>query len=169
MSAKTRQQRILRHHDDDKPDDRQRIAGKRGDEEIEHVARRLGDKRLAGDEFGRMRAAVIDDLHPQHLVEDAPLDVGDNAVADPRKRDLLPIGRKALNRVDDHDRRGDFPHRREAAPDEDLVDDLADDPGRQRGRERDQAHHREGEKITLPVLCALDRSGAGAGSRSRAS
>ena len=139
------------------------VAGERGDEEVEDVARRLGDERLAGDEFGRMRAAVIADLHPQHLVEDALLDVGDDAVADPRQDDLLAIGRKALDRVNGHDRRRDFPHGLEVAADEDLVDDLADDPRRQRGGEGDQAHHREGEDIALPVLGALIESGAGAG------
>ena len=155
MSAKTRQQRVLRHHDNNEPDDGQGVAGQRGDEEVEHVARRLGDERLAGDEFGRMLATVVSDLHPQHLVEDAPLDVGDDAVADPRQDDLLPVGREALDRVNDHDRPGDFPHRRETAADEHLIDDLADDPGRQRGGERNQAHHRKGEGVALPVLEAL--------------
>ena len=65
---------------------------------------------------------------------------------------LLSVGRKALDRVNDDDRRRDFPDRREVAADEDLVDDLADDPGGKRGRERDQAHHRKGEDIALPVL-----------------
>src|SRR6516164_2361676 len=83
---------ILRHHDDDEPDDRQHVAGKGGDEEIEHAARGLGDERLASDEFGRMRAGIVAHLHPQHLVEDAPLHVGDDAVADPRHGDLLAIG-----------------------------------------------------------------------------
>ena len=150
-----RQQRVLRHHHDDEADDRQRVAGERGDEKVEHAARRLGDERLAGDEFGRMRPAVIADLHPQHLVEDAPLDVGDDAVADLRQDDLLPVGREALDRVDGDDRRGDLPDRLEITADEDLVDDLADDPGRKRGRQRDEAHHRKGESVALPVLEAL--------------
>ena len=150
-----RQQGILRHHDDDEPDDRQRVARKCGDEKVEHAARRLGDEGLTGDEYGRMRLAVIADLHPQHLVEHAPLDVGDNAVADPRHDDLLSVGRQALDRVDDHDRDRDLPHRLEIAADEDLVDDLADDPGGHRGRQRDQAHHRNPEGVALPVLGAL--------------
>ena len=81
-----RKQRILRHHDDDEPDNRQRVARKCRDQKVEHGARRLGDEGLTGDEYGRMRLAVIADLHPQHLVEHALLDVGDNAVADPRQR-----------------------------------------------------------------------------------
>ena len=150
-----RQQRILRHHHDDEPDDGQRVAGKRGDDEVENAARRLGDEGLAGDELGRMRSAVIADLHSEHLVEDAPLHVRDDVVADPRHDDLLAVGRKALDRVNRHDRRRDFPDRAQVATDEDLVDDPADDPCRQRRRERDQAHHREGEEIALPMLEAL--------------
>ena len=163
-----REQRVLRHHHDDEPDDRQRVARERRDEEVEHAARRLGDEGLAGDEFGRMRPAVVADLHPQHLVEDAPLDVGDDAVADPRQDDLLAVGRKALDRVDDHDRRRDLPDRLQIAADEDLVDDPADDPRRQRGGQRDQAHHREREERSPSSAWRPDRSGADAGARSRA-
>ena len=126
--------------------------------EIEDGARRLGDERLPGDEFGRVGAAVVDDLHPQHLVENAPLDVGDDAVGDPRQHDLLAIGREALDRVDRHDRRGDFPDGLQASADEDLVDDLADDPGGEGGGRGDQRHHREGEGVALPVLGALIES-----------
>src|ERR1700722_9781408 len=60
---------ILRHHDEDEPDDRQCVARKCGDQKVEHGARRLGDEGLTGDEHGRMRLAVIAHLHPQHLVE----------------------------------------------------------------------------------------------------
>ena len=102
-----------------------------------------------------MRAAIVADLHPQHLVEDAHLDVGDDRVADPRHDDLLAIGRKTLDRIDYDDRRRDFPHRGQVAADEDLIDDPPDDPRRQRRRERDHAHHRECEQIALPMLDAL--------------
>ncbi len=150
-----RKQRILRHHDDDEPDDRQCVARKCGDQKVEHGARRLGDEGLTGDEHGRMRLAVIAHLHPQHLVEHALLDVGDNTVADLRHHNLLSVGRKALHCVNDDNRRRDFPHRRKAAADENLVDDLADNPGGKRGRKRDEGHHRKREGVALPVLEAL--------------
>ena len=105
--------------------------------------------------IGRMRAAVIGDLHPQHLVEDAPLDVGDNAVADPRQDDLLPVGRKALDGVDDDDRRGDFPHRRKLRPTKISLTILPMIQAESAVVQRDQAHHRESEGVALPVLGAL--------------
>ena len=102
-----------------------------------------------------MRAAVVADLHPQHLVEDALLDIRNNAVCDHRQGHLLAVGRQPLDRVDGYDRRGDLPDRLEVAADEDLVDDPADDPGRERGGHGDQGHHRKGEGVALPVLGAL--------------
>ena len=108
-----RQQGILRHHHDDEADNRQGVAREGRDEEVENAARRLRDESLPRDEFGRMGAAVVADLHPQHLVEDALLDIGDNIVGDPRQDHLLAVGRQSLDRVDGHDRRGDLPDRLE--------------------------------------------------------
>ena len=82
-SARRARAAALRHHDDDETDNGQRVARERGDEEIESVAGRLRDEGLAGDEFGRMRAAVVSDLHSQHLVENAPLNTRHDAVGDP--------------------------------------------------------------------------------------
>ena len=155
IRAKERKQRVLRHHHDHQPDDGQRVARERGDQQVEDAARRLGDEALPGDEFGRMGAAVVADLHPEHLVEDALLDVGDDPVRHPRQHHLLAVGRRALDRVDRDDRRRDLPHRVHVPADEDLVDDPADDPGRQRRSDRDQGHHPEGEQVALPVLGAL--------------
>ena len=155
ISAKTRKQGVLRHHHDHQTHDGQGVARQRGDEEIEDGARRLGDESLSGDEFGRVRAAVIADLHPEHLVEDALLNVGDDAVRDPRQHHLLAVGRRSLDRIDRHDRRRDLPDGLQVPADEDLVDDLADDPGGERRGEGDQAHHREGKDVALPVLGAL--------------
>ena len=152
ISARIDSTGSCRHHHDDQPDDGQRIARKSGDEDVEHAARRLRDERLAGDEFRGMRPAVIADLHPQHLVEDLPLDVGDDGVADPRHDNLLAVGGHALDRIDDHDRGRDLRQRRQVAADKDLIDDPPDDPGRERSRGRDHAHHREGEEIPFPVL-----------------
>ena len=81
-----REQRVAHDHDDDQADEGQQVAPDRRDEQVERGARRLGDERLAGDEFGRMALGVRGDLHPQHLVEDALLDVGDDGVGDPRQR-----------------------------------------------------------------------------------
>ena len=136
-----REHRVLRHHHDHEADDGQGVARQGRDQQVEGVARRLGDERLPRDELRRMRLAVIGDIHPQHLVEDARLDVGDDAVGDPRQRHLLAVGGEALDGVDGDDRRGDLPDSAELVRDEDLVDDLSDDPGRQRGRQGDQAHH----------------------------
>ena len=151
----SRKQGVLRHHHDHQPDDGQDIARQRGDEKIEDAAGRLGDEALSGNEFRGVGAAVVTDLHPQHLVEDALLNAGDDAVGDPRQHHLLAVGRSALDRVDRHDRRGDLPDGVQVSPDEDLVDDLADDPGGQRRGDGDQAHHREGEEVALPVLGSL--------------
>ena len=107
-----------------------------------------------------MGAAVVTDLHPQHLVENAALNVGDDTVGHSRQHHLLAVGRQALDRVNGHDRCGDLPNRLEIAADEDLVDNLADDPGRERRGHRDQPHHRKGEEIALPVLGALIREEA---------
>ena len=150
-----REQGVLRHHHDHEPDDGQRVARQRRDEEVEDAARRLGDEALPGDEFGRVGAAVVADLHPEHLVEDAGLNVGDDPVGDPRQHHLLAVGRGALDRVDHHDRRGDLPDGLQVPADEDLVDDPADDPGGERRGDGDQAHHREGEGIAFPVPGAL--------------
>ena len=150
-----RKQGILRHHHDDEADNRQGVAREGGDEKVEGAACRLRDECLPRDELGRMGAAVITDFHPQHLVEDALLDVGDNIVGDPRQDHLLTVGRQPLDSVDGNDRRRDLPDCLEVSADENLVDDPADDPGRERRGDGDQGHHREGEGVALPVLGAL--------------
>jgi hypothetical protein len=104
-----------------------------------------------------MRTRVSVNFHAQHLIEDALLNVGDDAVCDPRQDHLLAIGRRALDRIDGDDRRGDFPDSLEVAADEDLVDDPADDPGRKRSGECNQGHHRNSKDIAFPVLRALIR------------
>ena len=107
-----REHGVLRHHHDHEADDGQRVARQGRDQQVEGVAGRLGDERLPRDEFRRMRLAVIGDLHPQHLVEDARLDVGDDAVGDARQRHLLAVGGEALDGVDGDDGGGDLPDRR---------------------------------------------------------
>ena len=126
-----------------------------GDQEVESAACRLGDERLPGDEFGRMGLAVVANLHPEHLVEDALLDVRHDRVCDSRQHHLLAIGRKALDGVDRDNRGRDFPDGRQLLGHEDLVDDPTDDPSGRRRRGRNQAHHREREDVPLPVLRAL--------------
>jgi hypothetical protein len=154
-SAISREQGIAQDHDDDQTDEGQQVAPARRDDEVERGARRLADERLAGDEFGRMALGVRGDLHPQHLVEDALLDVGDDGVGDSRQRHLIAVGRQALDGVDDDDRQGDAPDGGDVLVDEDVVDDAADDPRRQRRGQRDDAEHRERQRVALPMLEAL--------------
>ena len=51
-------QRVLGDHHPGQADQRQHVARQHGDEQVERVARRMRDERLAGDELGRMANAA---------------------------------------------------------------------------------------------------------------
>ena len=80
--ADQRHRRILDHHHDAEPDQRHQIAADGRDEKIDHLADRGGAGGQPGDEFGGMPVGKEADILVQQLVEQAPLIIGDDAVAD---------------------------------------------------------------------------------------
>ena len=75
-----------------KSDQREQIAADRRDEEVEHLARGGGAGGQPRHEFRAVAVGEEADVVLQQPREHPPLVVGDDAVADARQRERLPIG-----------------------------------------------------------------------------
>lgn len=84
--------RVLRHHDDNEPDQGKRITAEAHHYDVEHVARCAGVVGDPCDEVVRWVALEEGHVHLQNMVEHAPLHLGHEAVADASEQDLLGIG-----------------------------------------------------------------------------
>ncbi len=101
------------------------------------------------------------DAFVQQLVEQAPLTVGDDAVADPRQQHRGTVGGKALHREDHHRDQADDDDAVIVVADIGLVRHGAEEIGGQRRTGGGNPHQHESDGIARPVAeCLIDEQAA---------
>ena len=153
QERKERHLRALQDHHADQRNQREEIAPERHRHHVDDVARGGGVVPLAAHDAARLgRLEIIQPLAQQAFVI-ADLELGDDALAEPRHDQRVDIAGPAL---DDENRKHhacDEIDRGLVALDEDRVDDILHQI-RHRGRgQRDDADQRKRGGIARPFLC----------------
>ena len=153
--AEQRHDRVLNGHDRGKPDQREEVAADRGNEQIEHLCGSGGASVQPRDEFRAVPVGKEADIMLQQACEQSALIFGNDAIADPRHCERLPIGGEPL----DHENTGGHERKDNDAGQVlvhvGLVDDVADEIGAKRGRRGSDHHHGERKGVAAPLSRGL--------------